>query len=58
MNEMKEFTFTLSEQEANYLLNVLAEQPFKNCAALIGKMEQQVTEQIEPAKEEKLTVKK
>ena len=55
---MKELTFTLSEQEANYLLNVLAEQPFKNCAALIGKMEQQVKEQIEPAKEEKLTVKK
>jgi len=50
---MKEYTFVLTEQEANVILGVLAEQPFKVVNDLMQKLhkqanEQQVVDEVEP----------
>lgn len=41
------FEFTV--EEANYVLSVLAERPFKESAAIIQKMQSQAQSQIQPA---------
>lgn len=38
---MKDLTFTLTEQEANMVLNALAAQPYAQVYALIAKLQQQ-----------------
>lgn len=41
--------FQLSEQEANQLLNILAEKPYIQVAVLINKIQSQVQQQIAQA---------
>ena len=55
---MKSFKFTFTEEEANYLLNALSMRPFNECHVLISNINKQAAEQVEPAQDEKLTVKK
>lgn len=38
---MKDFVFTVTEQEANTLLNALGNMPYLQVAALIAKLQQQ-----------------
>ena len=47
--ETKEYTFKLNEQEANYILNLLAKKPFYQVQNLIQKMQKQAIEQTVPA---------
>lgn len=46
------FTLTLTESEMMILSEALGELPFKKSAALIGKLQQQVNEQISAQKKE------
>lgn len=39
------YTLTFTQQEMLYVLNVLAQQPYHQVAALIGKLQQQVQQQ-------------
>ena len=42
----KLFTLTLVENELNYLAQILAERPFKEVAGLLGKLNQQIAQQV------------
>jgi len=42
--------FEFSQDEATYLINVLAERPYKESAGLIAKMHEQAQGQIEAVK--------
>jgi hypothetical protein len=43
------FTFQLSEEQTNYILNLLAEKPFKEVHGLITAFQQQAQQQIQAA---------
>jgi hypothetical protein len=49
---IKMFTLSLTEQEMMILSEALGELPFKRAAALIGKLQQQVNEQLSAQKKE------
>ena len=44
---MKKFTLEFSEEEVNYILNVLAERPFKECHSLLTKIQEQASGQVQ-----------
>ena len=44
---MTELTFTLTLEEANQILDALGQQPFKQVFGLIGKIQQQASNQME-----------
>ena len=44
---MKEFTFKFTEEEINYVINVLAQQPFGQVKPLIEKIQTQAAPQVE-----------
>ena len=46
---MKNFTFTLSEAQANLVLQCLAKQPYEAVAETIGEIQKQAGEQIKAA---------
>jgi hypothetical protein len=43
------FTFQLSEEQTNYILNLLAEKPFKEVHGLITTFQQQAQQQLQAA---------
>ena len=45
----KEYTFTLTEREANVMLNALAQRPYVEVADLIAKIHEQAAKQTEAA---------
>jgi len=56
--EEKKYRFELTENEANYVLGLLSEQPFKNSAGLITKLQSQAQVQnkveiVEPKEKKK-----
>jgi hypothetical protein len=58
MEEMKTLKLELTLEEVQYIFNCIGDRPMKECEGIINKIRTQVAEQEEPAKEEKLTVKK
>ena len=42
---MKEYNFVLTEQEINYILGLLAKQPYVEVVELIAKIQKQANEQ-------------
>jgi len=44
----KTYSFTFTEQEANVILNALAQRPYIEVAELIGKIQQQAATSDEP----------
>lgn len=44
-----EFTFTFTEQEANIILQALAELPFRTSAGVIAKLREQAAQQMQNA---------
>lgn len=50
---MGDFTIVLKEGQVNYLMNVLAEKPYKEVAMLIEGIASQVTEQAKKEEEKK-----
>ena len=48
---MKEYIFKLTEQEINYILNVIAKQPYIEVSELIVKIHKQANEQIDEFKQ-------
>lgn len=42
------YTFTFTEQEANYMLQSLAARPYSEVAPLISKLQKQVQAQVHP----------
>ena len=55
---MKTFNFKFTQEEADYLLNVLATRPFQECHVIISNINKQAAEQMQPAEEVKLEAKK
>lgn len=49
---MKEFTFTVNEQELNIISNALVDQPFKVSAQVINKLQKQINEQESKTQQE------
>ena len=47
------YTFTFTEQEANYMLQALAAKPYGEVAPLFSKLQKQVQAQVDPEKEAK-----
>ena len=47
------YTFTFTEQEANYMLQALAAKPYGEVAPLISKLQKQVQAQVHPEEAEK-----
>lgn len=45
----KEYTFTMTEREANIMLNALAQRPYAEVAGLIAKIHEQAEKQTEAA---------
>lgn len=45
------YTFTFTEQEANYMLQALAAKPYGEVAPLISKLQKQVQTQVHPEEE-------
>jgi hypothetical protein len=43
------FTFQLSEEQTNYILNLLADKPFKEVHGLITSFQQQAQQQLQAA---------
>lgn len=46
------FTINLTEEELQFIVNVVAELPFKDVEGLIGKIRSQVDEQVRQGNEE------
>ena len=44
---MKKFTLEFNEEQINYILNVLAERPFKECHTLLSNIQDQAGSQIQ-----------
>ena len=49
---MKEFTFVLTEDEANIVLHDLQEMPARVANPLTKKLQEQAAEQVQPEKQE------
>ena len=49
--EQKTITWTVNDQQAAYILTLLAERPHKEVEALIGEMRRQVAVQRKPSQE-------
>ncbi len=47
--QARDFTVHVSEQEMQVIANALQERPFREVVALLGKLNQQITEQVRPA---------
>lgn len=52
IKNMKEFTFVLTEDEANIVLHALQEMPARVANPLTKKLQEQAAEQIEPEETE------
>lgn len=49
---MKKFSLEFTEEEVNYILNVLAERPFKECQAILTNIQAQASSQIQSTEPE------
>ncbi len=49
---MKKFTLEFTEEQINYLLQVVATRPFTECHTLMAEIQAQASKQIEPQLEE------
>ena len=46
---MSTFTFQFTEEQTNYILNLIAEKPFKEVHVLVSAIQQQAQQQMNPA---------
>jgi hypothetical protein len=48
---MSTLTFQFSEEQINYILNLIAEKPFKEVHALVSSIQQQAQQQVQAAQQ-------
>lgn len=49
---MKNYTLELTEEQVNYILNVVAQRPFAECHTVLAEIQAQAGKQIEPTQTE------
>lgn len=55
---MKKFNLELTEEQINYVLNVVAQRPFAECHTILADIQSQASGQIEIAEPEMMEVVK
>jgi hypothetical protein len=56
--EMKKFNLELTEEQINYVLNVVAQRPFAECHTILADIQAQASGQMEIAEPEMMEVVK